>query len=81
MTVFPYYRRMPVGLSSSVRHLIASMLVVNPDDRYTIEQVASHPWVNETYQVGAVTAKSELRLSDKPRVSADPSDVGSCDGT
>jgi aurora kinase A len=35
----------PAGISIPAQHLIKKLLVVNPNDRMPLEQVATHPWI------------------------------------
>ncbi|KAJ0394981.1 hypothetical protein ATCC90586_005395 [Pythium insidiosum] len=34
------------GISSDARDLICHLLVLDPDERYSVEQILSHPWVS-----------------------------------
>jgi len=36
----------PFFLSAEVKHLLSTMLAVNPKKRATLDQVKRHPWIN-----------------------------------
>lgn len=39
----------PKYLSKKLSHLISRMIVVDPSQRATLDEIKSHPWVNESY--------------------------------
>ncbi|KAL4434846.1 hypothetical protein ABPG77_005373 [Micractinium sp. CCAP 211/92] len=41
-------------ISESARHLISRMLVVDPDQRYSLQDIFSHPWFKNGLQPGAL---------------------------
>ena len=44
-TVYAFYEQTPNHLSAAAIHLLDHMLVIDPANRYTMEQVRAHPWV------------------------------------
>ena len=55
---------MPSYLSLQVQDLISSMLKTNPNERITVEQILSHPWLNPLGQVDTRIQILEETLDD-----------------
>ncbi|XP_055330866.1 serine/threonine-protein kinase SIK1-like [Paramacrobiotus metropolitanus] len=60
--------RIPFYMSSECEHLIRHMLVLEPNKRYTIEQIKTHPWTHADTTLPAAT------ISAKPRVTGEVSE-------
>lgn len=41
--------RIPRFLSESAKDLIARLLIVEPDERYTVENIVAHPWFQQSF--------------------------------
>eukprot|EP00760_Papus_ankaliazontas_P023562 PhM_4_TR2067/c4_g1_i2/m.99909 len=55
--------RMAKHFSEPVRDLIGKMLIVDPQQRYTLEQVISHPWTQTNFDTAALQRAKTTKVS------------------
>ncbi len=57
----PYWDK----IDDSVLHLISNLLVLNPDERYNIDEALNHPWFNDIQQQSSVSLELQrLQITD-----------------
>lgn len=61
--VYKWYKRNTSHLTHELKHLLDSLLQIDPSKRMTLDQVAAHPWVKETKME---VAEFEVNADDYP---------------
>lgn len=59
---------MPSNISENLKNLIRKILVVDPQQRYTVEDIRRHPWystVAPSEKLGTIIGKVDISVDDK----------------